>query len=78
MLCLTPRLGTARRMALCWGTHPVVTPEVRNFQEVVDQAIAVAKREDFAAKGDKVVLTAGVPLGTPGATNVLRIAWVTD
>jgi pyruvate kinase len=78
VLCLTPRLGTARRMALCWGTHPVVTPEVRNFQEVVDQAIAVAKREDFAAKGDKVVLTAGVPLGTPGATNVLRIAWVTD
>jgi pyruvate kinase len=78
VLCLTPRLATARRMALCWGIHPVVTPEVRNFQEVVDQAIEVAKREEFATKGDKVVLTAGVPLGTPGATNVLRIAWVID
>jgi pyruvate kinase len=77
ILCLTPRLNTARRMALCWGTHPVVTPEVRNFQEVVDQATDTAKREEFAGAGDKIVLTAGAPLGTPGATNVLRIAWIT-
>ncbi len=77
ILCLTPRLNTARRMALCWGTHPVVTPEVRNFQEVVDQATDTAKREEFAGPGDKIVLTAGAPLGTPGATNVLRIAWIT-
>ena len=76
ILCLTPRLQTARRMALVWGTHPVVTPEVRNFQEVVDQATDTAKREEFAGDGDKIVLTAGAPLGTPGATNVLRIAWV--
>lgn len=78
VLCLTPRLATARRMALCWGTHPVVTPEVRNFQEVVDQAVQMAKREEFASNGDKVVITAGAPLGTPGATNVLRIAWIVD
>ena len=76
ILCLTPRLGTARRMALVWGTHPVVTSEVRNFQEVVDQAIDTARREEFATNGDKIVLTSGAPLGTPGATNVLRIAWV--
>ena len=38
----------------------------------------MAKSEGMAKKGDKLVVTAGVPLGTPGATNVLRIAWVTD
>ena len=43
---------------------------------MVDKAVAVAKAEDFARVGDRVVATAGVPFGTPGATNVLRIAWV--
>jgi pyruvate kinase len=76
ILCLTPRLATARRMALVWGTHSVISAEVRNFQEVVDQAVDTARREEFATNGDKIVLTAGAPLGTPGATNVLRIAWV--
>jgi pyruvate kinase len=76
ILCLTPRLQTARRMALVWGTHAVITPEVRNFQEVVDQATDTSRREEFASAGDKIVLTAGAPLGTPGATNVLRIAWI--
>jgi pyruvate kinase len=36
----------------------------------------VAKREEFAAAGDSLVITAGVPFGTPGATNILRIAWL--
>jgi pyruvate kinase len=63
-------------MALVWGTHAVITPEVRNFQEVVDQATDTSRREEFASAGDKIVLTAGAPLGTPGATNVLRIAWI--
>jgi len=78
ILCLTPRVATARRLCLCWGTHPVLSPEVPSLQAIVDQAIDIAKREGMAKKGDKLVLTAGVPLGTPGATNVLRIAWVTD
>jgi pyruvate kinase len=78
IMCLTPRVATARRLCLCWGTHPVLSPEVPSLQAIVDQAIDVARREKFAKKGDKLVLTAGVPLGTPGATNVLRIAWVTD
>ena len=76
ILCLTPRIETARRMTLCWGVHPVVTPEVQSLAEIVEQAVAVAAREGIAKKGDRLVITAGVPLGTPGATNVLRIAWV--
>src|SRR5258708_1381472 len=78
IMCLTPRVATARRLCLCWGTHPILSPEVPSLQAIVDQAIDVARREGFAKKGDKLVLTACVPLGTPGATNVLRIARVTD
>ncbi|MGQ0664844.1 MAG: pyruvate kinase [Pseudomonadota bacterium] len=78
ILCLTERADTARRLCLCWGVHAVVTPDVRSFQDMVDRACAVARREELARPGDRVVVTAGVPFGTPGATNVLHIAWVGD
>jgi pyruvate kinase len=43
---------------------------------MVQRATGVALDEGFAARGERIVITAGVPFGTPGATNVLRIAWV--
>jgi pyruvate kinase len=42
----------------------------------VQRATLVANKEGFAQSGDRIVITAGVPFGTPGATNVLRIAWI--
>ena len=76
ILVLTSNLGTARRLALLWGAHCVHTSDVRNFDEMVQKAVRVAQREDIAEPGQRVVITAGVPFGTPGATNILRIAWV--
>jgi len=76
ILCLTERLATARRLMLAWGVHPVVTADVRSFEEMVSKACHFAKAQGFARSGDRVVITAGVPFGTPGATNVLRLAWV--
>jgi pyruvate kinase len=38
----------------------------------------MAQREEFARKGERLVITAGVPLGTPGSTNILRVAWIED
>ncbi len=78
ILCLTGRLDTARRLCLAWGVHPIVTADVRSFDEMVEKATGFARAAGFAGKGDRVVITAGVPFGTPGATNVLRIAWVGD
>ncbi|WP_033067274.1 pyruvate kinase [Thalassospira australica] len=78
VLGLTPRIQTARRLALCWGVHPVFTRDATNFAEMVGIACEVAQREEFAEPGDSLVITAGVPFGTPGATNILRIAWVTN
>lgn len=76
ILALTSNLRTARRMAIAWGLHCVHTHDVRNFNEMVHHATSAARREGFAEKGQRVVVTAGVPFGTPGATNVLRIAWI--
>jgi pyruvate kinase len=78
ILCLTQRLETARRLSLCWGTHAVVTEDINSFGEMVSKAVAVARREEFAKPGDRLIVTAGVPFGTPGATNILRVAWVGD
>jgi pyruvate kinase len=78
ILALTSNLRTARRLAIAWGLHCVHTHDVRNFNEMVQHATSAARREGFAQKGQRVVVTAGVPFGTPGATNVLRVAWVED
>jgi pyruvate kinase len=76
VLALTPKIETGRRLALVWGLHCVHTEDAQDIQDMVDRACTVAADEDFAQGGDRVVITAGLPFGTPGATNLLRIAWV--
>jgi pyruvate kinase len=76
ILVLTSNLETARRLSVLWGAHCVHTSDVNNFGDMVQKAARIAHREEIAQPGQRVVITAGVPFGTPGATNVLRIAWV--
>ena len=76
VLVLTSKIETARRLALLWGAHCVQTRDVSSFAEMVQRAVTIAHREGFAAEGERIVITAGVPFGTPGATNILRIAWI--
>ena len=76
ILALTPNQKTARRLAIAWGLHCVDTEDALSMQEMVDRACHHAFAEGFARAGENVVITAGVPFGTPGTTNVLRIASV--
>ncbi|MGQ0580640.1 MAG: pyruvate kinase [Reyranella sp.] len=76
ILCLTPNVNTARRMALTWGVHPVHAGDAHNFADMVQRAVSIARKEELAKEGERLVITAGVPFGTPGATNILRIAYV--
>jgi len=76
LLSLTPRADTARKMSMAWGVHSVLTEDLKTFHDMVVKATRVAKTEGFGDVGDPLVITAGVPFGTPGATNILRIAWV--
>jgi pyruvate kinase len=74
----TPSIETARRLTLVWGTHSVLTEDIRDFDDMVKRASQIARQEGFAQAGERIVITAGVPLGTTGATNMLRVAFVTD
>jgi len=76
ILAMTPLLSTARRLAIVWGTHCVNVEDAHDLDDMVDRACRIAFREGFAKPGQRVIITAGVPLGTPGATNMLRIAFV--
>jgi pyruvate kinase len=74
VIVLTTRRGTARRLALLWGAHSVHTSDTRDFGDMVERACRLAIQDGIAAPGDQLVVTAGVPFGTPGATNILRVA----
>ncbi len=74
ILCLTPSHITARRLALAWGVNPVVAPDAVDFADMVQRAATLARETGLAKPGEYLAITAGVPFGTPGRTNVLRIA----
>jgi len=74
--CLTQKLSTARRLAVSYGVHAIVVDEVTNFADAVKLAQQKIGAEGLAKKGERFVMTAGVPFGTPGSTNILRVAWV--
>lgn len=76
ILCLTENLPVARRMALSYGVYSVHTKDVESFSDMVDKAAKLAAEHNLACKGQKLVITAGVPFGTPGSTNILRVAVV--
>ena len=76
IIALTPSLDTARRLSLAWGLHCVLTEDAHDLDDVVERAAHFAQVEGFAKPGERIVVTAGVPLGTPGATNLLRVAFV--
>ena len=78
IIALTPNVGTARRLALVWGLHTVVTSEVSRFKLAVVSAARAARRYEFAAEDDKIVVIAGVPFNTAGSTNILRVAPVDE
>ncbi|CAA7613990.1 pyruvate kinase [Magnetospirillum sp. UT-4] len=74
VVSLTSNIDVARQLALVWGAHSVETAEVRSVSEMVHKAAKTAFREGFAQVGDHVVITAGVPFGCSGTTNILRVA----
>jgi pyruvate kinase len=76
-LGLTPDATVARQLCLAWGVHAVKTrDDVENFADMVGKSTRFARREKLAKNGDRIVISAGVPFGTAGTTNILRIAIV--
>ncbi|CDK99255.1 Pyruvate kinase [Magnetospirillum gryphiswaldense MSR-1 v2] len=78
IISLTSGIEVARQLALVWGAHCVPTQEVRSFAEMVQTAAKAAQDESFAHPGDRIVITAGVPFGCSGTTNILRVAEIEE
>ena len=76
ILALTPKRRTARNLTVAWGVHSLQVGEFHHFDDMIVEAVRRAAEVGLVQPGDKLVLTAGLPLGTPGMTNVLRIVVV--
>jgi pyruvate kinase len=76
IIAISPVIGAGRKLSLAWGIHCVVAEDVRDQDDMVERACRIACREGFAASGQRVIVVAGVPFGTPGTTNMIRVAFV--
>ena len=77
MLVLTPSDKTARKVGLLWGAHAVTTKDIGSFEEMIAKGKRMALRHGFGGAGSKLIALAGVPFGTPGATNLLHVVTLT-
>jgi pyruvate kinase len=76
IVAISPKIATGRRLSLIWGIHCIVAEDAHDLDDMVERACRLAFKDGFAKAGQRVIIVAGVPLGTPGATNMLRIAFV--
>jgi pyruvate kinase len=76
ILGITPSVRTARRLAVVWGVHAVVTAETHSMTDTVSRATRLALQEGLSPHGSEIIVIAGVPFGQPGSTNALRVARV--
>jgi len=76
ILALSPVIETARRLSVVWGLHCVVTGDAEDLDDMVNRACRIVVTEEFGKPGDRIIISAGVPLRTPGGTNMLRIAYI--
>lgn len=78
IVALTPRMETARRLALAWGVHPVAFEEAASLESMLTDAGRIAVAHGFAAPGDDVIVIAGRPSGRSGSTNLLHVIRIPD
>ena len=73
IVAVTPKEKFVRRMLLLWGVMPVFVPQSSNMDEMMSNAVAGAMASGWVKTGDLVVITAGIPVGITGTTNMIRV-----
>jgi pyruvate kinase len=76
IVSISPNVATGRKLAIVWGVHSVIAEDARDQDDMVDRACRIVFKDGFARAGQRIIVAAGVPFGTPGATNMVRIAFV--
>ena len=72
IVALCQNESTRRQLAISWGVHPYLSGEVDSTDRMFSLAVDVARKENAVQIGDTVVITAGVPLGQSGTTNLIK------
>lgn len=78
IIAVTPRMDVVRKMSLVWGVNPLLVSETSGTDEMIASAIQTALAARLIGCGDLVVITAGIPVGVPGTTNLLKVHIVGD
>ncbi|MDU3211898.1 pyruvate kinase [Anaerococcus sp.] len=68
----------ARQLSVVWGVYPIVIQEAQETDELIERAIFGAINEGFVAEGDITVVTAGIPLGISGTSNLIKVHTIGD
>jgi pyruvate kinase len=76
ILALTRHLSTVKRLNLCWGVYPLLVPDWKDTDDMLERAKRIPKELGIAFKGDKIVIIAGVPISIPGTTNLIKVETV--
>ena len=78
VIAMTPEIRLARRLQLYWGIDADLITDIRRFKTVVVAAVDTVKQRGYGKTGEWVAVTMGVPFGTAGSTNTLRMAQIGD
>ncbi|MBL3397567.1 MULTISPECIES: pyruvate kinase [Staphylococcus] len=78
IIAVTPSEKTARQCAIVWGVYPVVKEGRKNTDALLNNAVATAVETERVQNGDLIIITAGVPTGEKGTTNMMKIHLVGD
>jgi pyruvate kinase len=76
IVAISPNMATGRKLSLGWGIHCVIAEDAHDVDDMVERASRIAFNDAFVRTGQRIIVVAGVPFGTPGATNMVRIAFV--
>jgi pyruvate kinase len=76
IVAISPNISTGRKLSLGWGVHCIVAEDAHDQDDMVERACRMAFKDSFARPGQRIIVVAGVPFGTPGATNMVRVAFV--
>jgi len=72
-VAITPNDNIVRRLVLSWGIEPHLATEPSNVDIMFQEAAKLASRIGIVKKGELIVITAGIPMGVPGSTNVVKV-----
>ncbi|MFC5558317.1 pyruvate kinase [Ureibacillus thermophilus] len=78
IIAITDNQSTAQKLTLVWGVAPIVTHKVKTTDEILELAVDEALKHGYVDHGDVVIITAGVPVGESGTTNLMKVHVIGD